>query len=239
MPTHFISDLHLQDSRPDLTEIFFRYLRGPARDSEGLYILGDLFETWVGDDDDAPLAQDARGHLRELTATGVPCWFMHGNRDFLVGKTFSEATGVQVLDDPTVVNLYNQPTLLLHGDSLCTDDQPYQAIRSQLRSAVWQAQFLAQPLPARRAFAEAARAKSREHTAMAGEAIMDVTESAVCDVAQAHGIRRIIHGHTHRPAQHWHDATNGRVERWVIADWRDTGEVLLVSADGISRQVLR
>ncbi|HVJ61626.1 MAG TPA: UDP-2,3-diacylglucosamine diphosphatase, partial [Tahibacter sp.] len=172
--TLLVSDLHLQESRPDLTDIFLRFLRTTARTASGVYILGDLFESWIGDDDDSALALDVQRALRELTDSGVPCGFMAGNRDFLVGERFADATGVVLLGDSAVVDLYGTPTLLLHGDTLCTDDTEYLKVRAMFRDPAWQRQFLAQPLAARRAFAEAARAQSRAHTnAMAGD-IMDV-----------------------------------------------------------------
>lgn len=238
--TLFVSDLHLQESRPDLTDIFLRFTRTTARAADAVYILGDLFESWIGDDDDGVLGLDVRRALRELSDSGVPCRFMAGNRDFLVGAGFAEATGAELLPgDERVVDLYGTPTLLLHGDTLCVDDAAYQKIRVQLRDPQWQATFLAQPLAARRAFAEAARAQSRAHTSnMAGD-IMDVTAEAVAAAFRTHGVARMIHGHTHRPALHELVVDGRRCERWVIADWREHGEMLVVSEDGIRREALR
>lgn len=236
--TFFVSDLHLQASRPDLTDIFLRFLRAEARQADALYVLGDLFESWIGDDDDTALALDVQRALRDLTDAGVPCRFMPGNRDFLVGARFADATGVAILGDEAVVDLHGTPTLLLHGDTLCTDDVAYLKVRAMFHDPAWQAQFLAQPLVARRAFAESARAQSREHTsAMAGD-IMDVTPAAVAAQFHKHGVARMIHGHTHRPARHDLVVDDRACERWVLADWREHGEMLVVDGADIRREPL-
>lgn len=230
MTTLFISDLHLDDSRPAVTMLFLDWLRGEAMRAEALYILGDLFEAYIGDDDDATLVATVADALRNVSDRGVRVHFMHGNRDFLVGDAFAERAGLTLLPETAVVDLYGTPTLLLHGDTLCLDDIAYQRIRVQLRDPAWQRQFLAQPLAARRAFAAQARAESAKHTGMTDAAIMDVTPAAVEQALAEHGVRRMIHGHTHRPATHGLDRGG---ERIVLGDWYEQGSVLRVDADGM------
>jgi UDP-2,3-diacylglucosamine hydrolase len=234
MTTLFISDLHLDDERPQITALFLDFLRGEARDAEALYILGDLFESWIGDDDDAALALQVQQALRELTGSGVRGYFMAGNRDFLVGPGFAEASGIQLLQDPTLVDLAGAPTLLMHGDTLCTDDVAYQQFRRQVRDPAWQQQFLAQPLAQRRAFARHAREQSRLHTGAAAMQIMDVTPPAVEAALRAHGATRLIHGHTHRPARHVLHIDGAPAERIVLGDWYEQGSVLRIDGKHIA-----
>lgn len=235
MSTLFVSDLHLDAARPACTELFLRFLREEAVAAEALYILGDLFEAWVGDDADEALADAVRGALRALTAAGVPVSLMRGNRDFLLGPRFASDTGVRLLADPAVVWLHGQPTLLMHGDLLCTDDLAYQAFRRQVRDPDWQAQFLAQPLAARRAFAAQARAASQQHQAglaQALETITDVNAETVASTMRQYGIFRLIHGHTHRPAIHSLDVDGRSAQRIVLGDWYDQGSCLRLHGDG-------
>jgi UDP-2,3-diacylglucosamine hydrolase len=227
MLTLFISDLHLDASRPRIIDIFFRFLQKTAKTADALYILGDLFESWVGDDDHTPLAVDVQAALRRLTDSGVPCYFMHGNRDFLIGADFAQRSGVQLLSDPCVINLYGQRVLLMHGDTLCTDDAAYQAFRQQVRDPVWQATFLAQSLTERHAFAERAREQSRLHTSSARMDIMDVSLLAVEQAFRDHEVNVLIHGHTHRPALHETLLNDVIRTRHVLADWHDEGACLL------------
>lgn len=239
MTTLFISDLHLEDARPEATTLFLRFLRDEASTAEALYILGDLFEAWVGDDDPSTTGAQVATALRELADTGVPVFFMHGNRDFLLGADYAERAGMTLLPDPTVIDLHGTPTLLGHGDLLCTDDAAYQAFRAQTRDPQWQAQFLAQPLPARLAFAEQARAASKARygelsSAGTAETITDVNADAVANAFKEHGVRRMIHGHTHRPAIH--DTPEG--QRIVLGDWYEQGSVLRVDAEGASLELL-
>ncbi|MBL8299460.1 MAG: UDP-2,3-diacylglucosamine diphosphatase [Rhodanobacteraceae bacterium] len=222
----FISDLHLDDTRPRVTELLLQFLRGEAREAQALYLLGDVFESWVGDDDDSRLALDVQQALAELTRSGVEAYFMAGNRDFLVGDAFAARSGVVLLPDPAVITLGGVPTLLMHGDTLCTDDLAYQKFRVQVRDPAWQSAFLAQPLAQRRAFAARAREQSRQHTGAAMAQIMDVTQAAVHSVLQAHGVTRLIHGHTHRPACHHVELESSSAERIVLGDWYDQGSVL-------------
>ncbi len=226
MPTLFISDLHLDDTRPQITDLFASFLAEKARGADALYILGDLFESWIGDDDDAPLARRVAEGLRGLRDSGVPIHFMHGNRDFLLGVDFAERAGMTLLTDPTVVDLHGERTLLMHGDTLCTDDVEYQKFRTLVRNPVWQAQFLGKPLAERRAFAAQARGESRKQTAMKAAEIMDVNPDAVESAMRTHGVRRLIHGHTHRPATHRFDLDGAAAERIVLGDWYEQSSVL-------------
>ncbi len=228
MSTLFISDLHLEDSRPGATAMFLRFLRDEAAGAHALYILGDLFEAWVGDDDPSITGGQVAAGLRALADAGVPVNFMHGNRDFLLGAEYARRCGMTLLPDPVLIDLYGTPTLLGHGDLLCTDDAAYQAFRAQTRDPRWQAQFLAQPLAARLAFAEQARAASKARygeLARAGtaETITDVSAEAVADTFREQGVRRMIHGHTHRPAIH--DTPEG--QRIVLGDWHEDGAMIL------------
>jgi UDP-2,3-diacylglucosamine hydrolase len=231
MSTLFISDLHLDPTRPAVNALFFDWLRDEAVQAEALYILGDLFEAYIGDDDDAPLVAAVADALAALHARGVALHFVHGNRDFLVGAGFAERAGLQLLPEHSVVDIYGTPTLLLHGDTLCLDDVAYQRVRLQLRDPRWQQQFLAQPLAARRAFAAQARAESARHTGTMSESIMDVTPAAVDAELARHGVRRMIHGHTHRPAIH--DLADG-ARRIVLGDWYEQGSVVRVTRDALS-----
>ena len=243
MTTLFVSDLHLDPARPAITALFLRFLRSEAVDADALYILGDLFEAWVGDDVGGEPAQAVRAALKALSASGVPVYFQRGNRDFLAGARFAADTGATLLPDPAVVNLYGEPTLLMHGDLLCTGDTAYQAFRAQVRAPAWQAQFLAQPLAAREAFAAKARAASKEHQKDVGsggamDAITDVDADAVAQTLARYGVRRLIHGHTHRPAIHALDAGGRHARRIVLGDWYEQGSVLRVDADGIELAAL-
>jgi UDP-2,3-diacylglucosamine hydrolase len=230
MTTLFISDLHLDNSRPDVTAALLSLLRGTARDAQALYILGDLFEAWIGDDDNTPLAQEVAMALHDFSASGLPLYFMHGNRDFLIGPHYAERTGMQLLGETAIVDLYGVPTLLLHGDTLCTADEGYLKFRAQVRQADWQSAFLAQPLVARRTFADNARAQSRQHTKSVSMDIMDVTASAVAAAFRQHGVSRMIHGHTHRPAIHSPIEIDGHdCQRIVLGDWHRQGSVLRVT----------
>lgn len=230
MTTLFISDLHLDEQRPAVTALFLDWLRGDAARADALYILGDLFEAYIGDDDDAALVATVADALRVVADGGTRVHFAHGNRDFLVGEAFARRAGLALLPEEALVDLYGTPTLLLHGDTLCLDDVAYQRIRVQLRNPSWQRQFLAQPLAARRAFAAQARAESAKHTGTMDAAIMDVTPSAVEQALAEHGVRRMIHGHTHRPALH--DLGAGR-QRIVLGDWYEQGSALRVDAAGV------
>jgi len=237
MSTLFISDLHLDPSRPDISDRLFGLLKGRARQADALYILGDLFEAWLGDDDPEPLAATVAAELRAVADAGVAIGFIHGNRDFLLGHDYAARCGMRLLPDPTVINLYGEPTLLMHGDLLCTDDSGYQAFRRQVRDPRWISGFLAQPLSARQQFARQARAASAMHQAGAGEAITDVSEGSVRTTLRLYGARRLIHGHTHRPAEHVFDIDGRACERIVLADWHARGEALMIERNGSAQRL--
>lgn len=233
MATLFISDLHLEDARPQMTDLLLKLLAGEARQAEALYILGDLFEYWIGDDAPSPTARGVSDGIRQLVDSGVPCYFMHGNRDFLLGEEYASDAGMELLPESAVVDLYGTPTLLLHGDILCTDDVEYQAFRRQVRDPGWQAQFLARSVAERQAIARQARDASRHHTSSASMDIMDVNQEAVKHAFAEHGVRNMIHGHTHRPAIHQHELEDGsRASRIVLSDWYEKGSVLRVTPEG-------
>ena len=232
MTTLFIADLHLDAARPQMTELFERYLASDeARHADALYILGDLVEAWIGDDDDAELPQRIARATRALSDSGVPVYFMVGNRDFLLGEDFAKRAGLTLLEDGAVHDLYGHPTLLMHGDVLCTDDVAYQAVRKQVRTPEWKANILAMPLAARRAFAAKAREDSRAHTGSTMETIMDVNADAITETMRTAGVGRLIHGHTHRPAIHRFELDGKQAERIVLGDWYEQGSVLRVNAD--------
>ena len=234
MATLFIADLHLDPSRPQITELFEHYLASDeVRHADALYILGDLVEAWVGDDDDAELPERIATAIRAVRDAGVPVYFMPGNRDFLLGETFAQRAGLTLLDDGTVHDLYGRPTLLMHGDLLCTDDVAYQTVRQQVRTPQWKAQILAMPLEARRAFATKAREDSRAHTGATQESIMDVNADAVHQALRRAGVTRLIHGHTHRPAMHTLQIDDHHAERIVLGDWYEQGSVLKVTPAGV------
>ena len=217
----FISDLHLCESRPATTAAFLAFLGDEARRCDQLFILGDLFEYWVGDDDDRPLAVTVAEALAGLHGDGVAIRFMAGNRDFLIAAGYAERAGLSLLDDPCLLHCGSDRLLLMHGDSLCVDDLPYQAVRAQLRDRDWQRQFLSQPLPERRQQAQQAREMSRQATSGKAHAIMDATPSAIESAIAGAGCTALIHGHTHRPARHHHIVAGRDVTRWVLADWHE------------------
>ena len=232
-PTLFVSDLHLDDSRPGITAQFEGFLAGPAAHAAALYILGDLFEYWVGDDSLAmPLAERVSLALEDA-AVRCPVYFMHGNRDFLVAERFAEATGVRLLEDPTVLEVQGQRTVLVHGDALCTDDHAYQAFRKLVRDPTWQSSALARPISERLAIAQDMRVKSEGAKDGKPASIMDVSPGAVEEIFRATGATLMIHGHTHRPARH--DITMDGVarQRWVLGDWYEGGSYLEVAGDSI------
>lgn len=235
MNTLFIADLHLDASRPRATDAFARFLAGLPGTCRQLFILGDLFESWIGDDDDAPLPAQIAALLRARADAGLAIAFMAGNRDFALGPDYAARAGFGLLTDPAPINLSGRPALLMHGDTLCTDDTAYQAFRAQVRDPAWLANMLAQPLAARRAFAVQARAGSREHTAATAETIMDVNADAVAEAFRHHDVDLIIHGHTHRPAVHEQIVDGRRCTRIVLGDWYEQGTVLVADDDGSLR----
>jgi UDP-2,3-diacylglucosamine hydrolase len=230
--TLFISDLHIDASRPAITEQFLSFLSDEARHAEALYILGDLFESWVGDDAADSAQSAAMAGLRSLTEHGVPCFVMHGNRDFLLAGQFCRMSGARLLPDPLIVTLYGEPVLVMHGDALCTDDRAYQRLRATVRQADWQQQFLALSVASRRALAGAARAGSQAHTAAIEYAITDVNAASVALALRNSGTATLLHGHTHRPAIHALEVDGRPCTRIVLGDWYDQGSVLRWDRNG-------
>lgn len=213
--SHIIADLHLCDDRPDITAGFLKYLQEVASEATHLYILGDFFEAWVGDDAQSACIDQVVSALSRRAAQGKHHYFCHGNRDFLIGPAFCEVAGLQMLDEETVVSLAGHPTLLMHGDSLCTDDTDYQAFRQMVRQPHWQTQFLQQPLATRLAIASELRAKSKDASREKADDIMDVNAAAVAEACARHHVTRLVHGHTHRPAVH----DEHSIRRIVVGDW--------------------
>ena len=227
MPSLFISDLHLTEERPEANERFIELLEGKARGADALYILGDFFEYWIGDDDlEAPFNAVVAGLLGELSRRGVPLYLMHGNRDFLIGERFCAATGAKLLADPTVHEIQGVRTLLMHGDTLCTDDLDYQNWRRIARSEAWQREFLAKSLPERRRAIVGMREQGKEAVKAKPAEIMDVNDAAVAQVIRAHGVTRLVHGHPHRPGRHALTIDGKPAERWVLPDWYGRGGYL-------------
>jgi len=237
-PTLFIADLHLSADRPDLVDRFLRFLEGPAREAEALFILGDLFDVWIGDDDARPPAPQVEAALRALADSGVGLSIQHGNRDFLLGEAFARRSGATLLPDPARIELAGAPALLMHGDLLCSDDHQYLAARRHLRDPAVIAAFLQQSIDQRATLAAAYRRQSGEATSLKAEAIMDANPETVPEFMRNHGVRLLIHGHTHRPATHDLLVDGDAAQRIVLPDWRENaGGYLRVEADG-GRQVV-
>lgn len=229
-----ISDLHLEAGREDITRTLLDLLQRARTGTRQLFILGDLFEVWVGDDDDDPLPRRIIAALRQLSEAGVEILLLHGNRDFLLGQQFARLSGATLLNDPHVMEFRGERIALMHGDSLCIDDTGYQQFRRQVRDPAWQREFLARPLAERREFAREARRRSMVDTRNKAEAIMDVNPDEVIRVMQGLGVTTLIHGHTHRPAIHRVELANGgRGQRIVLGDWDRQGWQVADSADGL------
>ncbi len=217
----FISDLHLAPARPGVTRAFAHFLQANTG-CDSLYILGDLFDAWIGDDDDSSIATEVTQLLRGFSHAGPQLFLMQGNRDFMLGVDYCESVGARLLADPTVIDLHGQATLLMHGDSLCTDDAEYQAFRVMVRDPKWQSQALSHSLEERHAIAGQLRSMSKESNSNKAEDIMDVNADAVVIAMRSHGVQQLIHGHTHRPARH----TESAGTRWVLGDWDKKGWAL-------------
>ncbi|MBI5785960.1 MAG: UDP-2,3-diacylglucosamine diphosphatase [Rhodocyclales bacterium] len=229
----FVSDLHLTARRPETAALFQRFLAGPARAARTLYILGDLFDYWAGDDDlGEPFNAETCAALAEFAAGGTRTLFMPGNRDFLAGAPFGVASRLTFLADPTVVDLAGVPTLLMHGDTLCTDDTDYLAFRAVARTPQWRADMLARPLAERKAMLDVLRARSEAAKQGKDYDVMDANAVAVAEAFRRHGVRRLIHGHTHRQARHEHLVDGRACERWVLGAWHDSGNALAVDGHG-------
>jgi UDP-2,3-diacylglucosamine hydrolase len=231
--TLFIADLHLCAEEPAITAGFLRFLAGEARQADALYILGDLFEAWIGDDDPNPLHAQIAAAIRTLVESGVPCYFIHGNRDFLLGKRFARESGMQLLPEEKVLNLYGKRVLIMHGDTLCTDDVGYQAFRAKVHQPWLQTLFLALPLFIRKRIAAKMRAGSQSANRVKDMAIMDVNPQAVAETLERHRVQHLIHGHTHRPAVHGLKANGEPAFRYVLGAWHTQGSMIKVTAESI------
>ncbi|MEN8260851.1 MAG: UDP-2,3-diacylglucosamine diphosphatase [Pseudomonadota bacterium] len=228
----FISDLHLSLKKTETTQRFLRFLGNRAAGAERLFILGDLFDAWIGDDDPTPPNGKIKAGLKKLVASGTAVYLQLGNRDFLIGQRFSRETGVELLGDYVVIDLYGTPTLLMHGDLLCTDDLPYQAFRAKSRTPEWQHAVLAKPLPIRLLLARWYRLRSHWHKRKKTQTIMDVNQDCVVKTMIRHRATRLIHGHTHRPAVHELTLNGTPAQRFVLAEWRKTASVLCWNRSG-------
>ena len=238
MATLFISDLHLEAQRPEIGEQFLAFLAGPARDADAVYVLGDLFEVWLGDDDPSPYYAQMKSAIRELADSGVPVFFMHGNRDFMIGGAFAAEAGVTLLSDPHPLELHGKKVLLSHGDALCTDDVEYQQVRVMTRNSEWQAMMMAKSIEERIAFALQAREKSMARHATMEEEIADVNQDAVEQTIQRYEVDVLLHGHTHRPAVHSFHVGDRPVHRIVLGDWYEQGSMVEWDKNGPKLQEL-
>ena len=235
--TLFISDLHLSEDQPHITQLFLDFARNTASKADALYILGDLFEYWAGDDDrNTPFHRQIIAAMRDVSQQGTALFIMHGNRDFLMGEQLAQECLATILPDPTLIDLYGTPTLLTHGDALCSDDQEYQAFRKQVREPAWRNHFLAQPLAQRKTQIEQLRQMSEKQKQNKAMDIMDVNLASVAWLFRSHRYPRIIHGHTHRQKHHRHEVDGNNCERWVLGDWHQTGNALRCDAAGCSFQ---
>ncbi len=227
MPSLFVSDLHLSHARPELTQLFLDFLRWAAKSKPTLYILGDLFDAWIGDDAPDPTILPVLAELKNFSSLGHDIFIMHGNRDFLLGETFLHATGARLLEDPSIIELLGKDVLLCHGDTLCVDDVAYQQFRRQVRDPNFIQEFLSKSIQERIEIAKQLRLKSQQEIAGKTEIIMDVNQDAVVQLMQQHGVTRLIHGHTHRLAVHRLDLDHGPAQRFVLGDWSErTGNFL-------------
>ena len=229
MTTLFISDLHLDDRRPETTVLLQKFLQEEAVNADALYILGDLFEFWLGDDVPSKCSLEVATALSSLSDKGVPCYFMHGNRDFLLQHDYAKSAGMTLLAEEHVADLYGEQVLLMHGDSMCTDDIPYQQFRGMVRDTAWQNGFLAMSPQERLQVALQARDASAEHKDNVSMDIMDVNQDEVLAAFERHGVQRMIHGHTHRPAVHELEIAKQPAQRIVLGDWYTQGSVLRVT----------
>ena len=239
MSIHFISDLHLCAEQSALTQLFIQYLNHQASNADALFILGDLFEVWLGDDMVLPEYQETISAIKKLTSSGVPVYVMYGNRDFLMRKQFEQLTGSQLINDPTIIDLFGTATLLMHGDTLCTDDSDYQKFRAMVRNPQWQNELLNKTPDERHALAKEYREISKAATGNKTNEIMDVNQEKVISTMQKYNVSQLIHGHTHRPDTH-HFTIDGRdVSRIVLSDWNNCGYVLICDESGCHNQTIQ
>jgi UDP-2,3-diacylglucosamine hydrolase len=240
MSVFFISDLHLHPSRPEITQAFYDFLSSTANKAEALYILGDFFEAWLGDDDDTPMYREVIQHLRDYSEGNnsnnrpIPVYIMHGNRDFLLGETFARQANVTLLNDPHVIEYHGHSYLLMHGDSLCTIDADYMAFRAMTRTPEWQQQILSLSLEERREYAKNLRQKSQDMTSLKADDILDVTPEEVIKKMTEHNVSTFIHGHTHRPNTHDLTINNTPTQRIVLGDWEQNGWYIEITETQLS-----
>lgn len=233
MATYFISDLHLSAERLDIIKAFDQFIADNTQDAEALYILGDFFDAWIGDDDNCEFATQLKSRLKSISDRGVATFFIRGNRDFMVGEALANACGFTLLEDETVIELYGKRVLLMHGDTLCTADIEYQQFRKMVRNPVWQQQVLALPINQRRTMAADLRSKSQSMNAMKAEDIMDVTPAEVENIMDEYRVKTLIHGHTHRPKLHEFQEKGKTHQRWVLGDWHSSAKYVRADASGI------
>jgi len=238
MTTLFIADLHLSEQRPEITDLFIEFLKTKARHARALYILGDLFEAWLGDDCILPAYNEIISQLKNLTDSNIPVYLLHGNRDFLIGSHFCELTGCQLLDESTTITIDNNDYIIMHGDTLCTDDVKYQQFRTMVRNPEWQQQMLSKTPAERMALAKQYREISKNETSEKAEDIMDVNQGEVEKVMRATNIFTLIHGHTHRPNIHKFDIDGKPARRIVLGDWYEQGSVLKLDKDQFELETL-
>ncbi|MDD2659043.1 MAG: UDP-2,3-diacylglucosamine diphosphatase [Methylococcales bacterium] len=235
----FISDLHISLEKPEITRRFLAFLENRAPKAAAVYILGDLFDAWIGDDDRTPPSNKIRKQLKKLSDSGTQVYLQQGNRDFLLGKQFCQETGVTLLDDYVVIDLHGTPTLLTHGDLLCTDDLPYQAFRAKSHTPKWRESVLSKPLLLRLLAARWYRLRSYFHKRKKSSDIMDVNQDTVLKVMREHNSLRLIHGHTHRPGVHNFEISAQPAQRFVLAAWsKDAGEILCWNGKGYQREII-
>ncbi len=232
MNTVFIADLHLSPSRPDITKMFLHFLETELKDTKALYILGDLFEIWVGDDLENEATIAVATALQKLSASGIPCYFIHGNRDFMLGKDYAKQAGITLLPEKHLLDLYGEPTLIMHGDTLCTRDEAYQNYRKWVYKPWLQWLFRAMPLFIRKKIGGQIRSDSSDQKQAKTYEIMDVTPEEVVKELETFAVQRLIHGHTHRPAVHELETSRGKAQRIVLGDWYEQGSLLIVDANG-------
>lgn len=232
MTTLFVSDLHIEADRPDIANQFLQFLETEALNADALYILGDLFEFWVGDDDPNEHYAWIKQGLRKLTKKNIPVFFMHGNRDFMIGQDFADETGITILTDPYIVEVHGENVLLSHGDIYCTDDIQYQAVRKMTRDPKWQATMLTRSLEERISFSEQARADSKAHGDNIDQAITDVNQAAIKSALRQANVTLMLHGHTHRPAVHEIEVDGKQARRIVLGDWYEHGSVVRWDRNG-------
>lgn len=237
MTTLVISDLHLEENRPDITDLFINFMKNAEKSAHALYILGDFFESWIGDDDDSSFHRLIISTLKHATDQGLPVYMMHGNRDFLLGKRFLRQSGCKLLPEEYVINLYGTRTLMMHGDTLCREDHKYLKFRKKARSWFWQKLMLLKSLDSRRTLAKRYREGSKKHTSTTPYHIMDVTQDEVERLMLTHQVNHLIHGHTHRQAIHQFHLQGSPATRTVLGAWHEHGNVLICEPDGENKLV--